>query len=91
MDFVENIRVSEERAEAGFCAEQDRPSTIFGAREVSGIRFAEDTSAQGDELFGAGFDFFCHRVASASTSGFALRSARMLSHFRNKHFECTKM
>lgn len=57
MDFVENIRVSEERAEAGFCAEQDRPSAVFNAREVGRIRIAEDTSAEGDELFRAMFDF----------------------------------
>jgi hypothetical protein len=31
MHFVENIRVSEERAQAGVGAEQDRPSAVLGA------------------------------------------------------------
>ena len=75
MDFVENIRVGKECTETGLGAEQDRSSAIFDAREVSGIRFAKDTSTQGDELFGAGFDFCCHRVNSASTSDFSLRQS----------------
>jgi len=50
VDFVENIRIGEERAEAGFGAKQDRPSMIFGAWEVGGICVAEDSSAQCDEL-----------------------------------------
>lgn len=54
MGFVENIRVREERAKAGISTEQDRPSTIFGTREVSGIGITEDTSAQGNELAMAG-------------------------------------
>ena len=73
MDFVENIRVGKECTETGLGAEQDRSSAVFSAREVSGIRFAEDTSAESDKLFGAGFDFCCHQVDSTSTSGFALR------------------
>ena len=71
MDFVENIRVCKERAEAGLCAEQDRPFAIFSAREVSGVRIAEDTSAEGDELFGVYFIFCFHWVYSASTALFA--------------------
>lgn|GEM_PF-3057237 len=49
MDFVENIRVGKERAQAGLGAEMDRPTAIFGARKVSRIRVAEDPPAEGDE------------------------------------------
>ena len=52
MDFVEEIWVGEERAEAGFGAEQDRPPAIFGARIVLRIGIAENTPTEGDELFG---------------------------------------
>jgi len=60
MDFVENIRVGEERAEAGFSAEIDCPSAVLGTGEVGGIRVAEDTSTQGDELAGMIFQFDRH-------------------------------
>jgi len=60
MDFVENIRIGKERTKAGLCAEQDRPSAVFGAWEVGGIGITEDTSAEGDELFGTGFGLYCH-------------------------------
>lgn len=53
MDFVENIRIGEEGAEAGVGAEQDRPSAVFGAGEVGRVRVAEDASTQGDELAGS--------------------------------------
>ena len=50
MGFIENIRVSNERAKAGLCAQQDRPSTVFGTGVKVRFRVAEDASAQGDEL-----------------------------------------
>lgn len=49
MDFVEEIRVSKERAETGFGAEIDRAAAILGAREVSRIGIAEDAPAEGDK------------------------------------------
>ena len=49
MDFIEHIRVSEERAQAGLGAEIDRPATIFGARIVGRVGVAENPSAEGDE------------------------------------------
>lgn len=49
MDFVEDIRVSKECTQAGFCAEIDRPAAVLNAREVAWIRIAEDSSAEGDE------------------------------------------
>ena len=55
MGFVEKIRVSKERAEAGFGAEQDRPPAVFGAREIGRVCVAEDASAQGHERSGIGF------------------------------------
>ena len=50
MGFVENLRVSKERAQAGLCAEEDRPSAVFGAGIVSRVHVAEDASTKGDEL-----------------------------------------
>jgi len=60
-NFVENIRVGKERPQTGLGTKQDRPSTIFGTREVSGIRVTEDSSAEGDELSGAGSLFLEHK------------------------------
>jgi len=55
MDFVENVRVGKEGTEAGTGAEQDRPSAVFDAGIVGGVRVAEDASTQGDELAGVIF------------------------------------
>lgn len=52
MGLVENLRVGEERAEAGRGAEEDEASAILGAGEVGRVGVAEDASAQGDELRG---------------------------------------
>lgn len=60
MCFVENVRVSHERTQAGFCAEQDRSSEMFSARVEGRVSLAEDASAQGDELILSGFEFCCH-------------------------------
>lgn len=49
MDFIEDIRVSEECTETGFSTEIDRPAAIFGTREIGRICIAEDPSAEGDE------------------------------------------
>lgn len=49
MDFIENVWVSEERAEAGFGAEIDRPAAILDARKIGWICIAEFSAAQGDE------------------------------------------
>jgi hypothetical protein len=51
MDFVEEVWVSKERAEAGFGTKIDRPAAILGTREISGIGIAKDPSAKGDEAF----------------------------------------
>ena len=51
MDFVENIRVVEERAETGFGAEIDRPAAVFDSGEVRGIGISKDAPAQGDEAW----------------------------------------
>jgi len=51
MNFVEHIRVRQERAEAGFGAEQNRPATVFDAWIVRWIGVTKDTSAKGDEVF----------------------------------------
>lgn len=50
MDFVENIRVSEERTEAGLGAEVDRLVAILSAWKIGGIGVAKDPPAEGDEL-----------------------------------------
>jgi hypothetical protein len=49
VNFVENIGVREERAEAGFGAEQDRPVAIFGVGKIAGICVAKDPPAKSDE------------------------------------------
>ncbi len=49
MDFIEDIRVSQECTETGFGAEIDRPAAIFDAREISGVRVAEFSPTEGDE------------------------------------------
>ena len=51
MDSVENIRVREERAEAGLSAEIDRPAAILDAREICRIRIMEDPSAKRNEAW----------------------------------------
>lgn len=50
MDFIEQIRVGEERAQARFGAEQNGPPAIFGAWIIGRIRIAEDSSTQSDKL-----------------------------------------
>ena len=51
MDFVEQIRISDERAETGFCAEENHSPAVLGARIISRIGVAENPSAERDELF----------------------------------------
>ena len=47
MDFIEDIRVGPERAQAGFRAEIDRPAAILDAREIGRVRIMEISSAEG--------------------------------------------
>ena len=49
MDFVENVWVCKERAEAGLGAEIDHSAAVFRAREVCLIGVTKDPSAEGDE------------------------------------------
>jgi hypothetical protein len=49
MNFIEDIGVSEERAETGFRAQIDRPAAILHAWKISWIRITEDSSTEGDE------------------------------------------
>lgn len=49
MDLVEDIRVSQKRAETGLRAEIDGPAAIFEAREIVRISVAEFSPAEGDE------------------------------------------
>lgn len=50
MDFIENIRVSLKRAEAGICAEQNRPSAIFDPRIILRVGVAKDPPAERDKF-----------------------------------------
>ncbi len=50
MDFVEQVRVSQERAEAQLRAEIDRPPAMLDTRKIRGIRVAEYPSAKRYEL-----------------------------------------
>ena len=49
MDFVKDIRVGQEGAEAGLGTKVDRPASILGAREVCRISVAKDPSAESDK------------------------------------------
>ena len=55
MDFIENIRVSQERAEAGLGAKVDRAPAIFGAWKILRVGVAENPPAECDEPLRAGF------------------------------------
>ena len=49
MSFVKEIRVGEERLQAGLGAEIDRPVAISDPREICRIGVAEDPPTEGDE------------------------------------------
>ena len=51
MRFIEQIRISQECAEAGLCAESDRPPAILYNREVLGISFLKDPSTKNYKFF----------------------------------------
>ena len=51
MNFVEQIRVGQERPETGVRAEIDRPPFVFSPWKISRVGIPEDTPAEGDELF----------------------------------------
>jgi hypothetical protein len=51
MDFIEDIRVGEECAEAGLRAEVDGPAAVLGAREIGWISVAKNPPAEGDEVW----------------------------------------
>ena len=50
MHFVKQVWVGQKGAETRVCAEVDRPSLVFGAREIGGIGITEDPSTQGNKL-----------------------------------------
>jgi len=49
MDFMQHIRVSQERAQAGLGAEIDSPAMIFDAWIIDRVGIAENPSAESDE------------------------------------------
>ena len=51
MDFIKNIRVGQEGAEAGFGAEIDGPAAILGAWKIGRVRVAEFSPTQSDEAW----------------------------------------
>jgi hypothetical protein len=51
MDFVEQIRVSQESPEAGVCAEENYLPAIHCMWEVGRVGVAENPPTKGDELF----------------------------------------
>jgi len=57
VDSIENIRVSDKRAQTGFSAKQNRPPAIFGAGKIRRVGVVEYPSAEGDEFLRAGFLF----------------------------------
>ena len=50
MNFIEDIRLGQEGAQAGIGTEQYRPAAVCGARIILRIGVTEDPSAQGNEL-----------------------------------------
>ena len=51
MNFIEDIRISQECTEAGFSAEINCPATIFDAGEISRISIAEFSPTEGDKAW----------------------------------------
>jgi hypothetical protein len=51
MDLIEEIGVSQERAETGFGAEIDRAAVILDAWKIGRICLAEFSATQGDEAW----------------------------------------
>jgi len=50
MDFIEQIRVGQERAKARIGAKQDRPTAIFSSGKIGRVRVAKDPPTEGDEF-----------------------------------------
>ena len=77
MNFVEDIQVSEEGAEAGFRAEIDRFAAIFEAWEIRRIGIAEFPTAEGDKAW----EILLFRVCIHSNHSLAkVRSFSLTSH-----------
>ena len=90
MDFVEDVRVSQEGAETGFRAKINRPATIFNAREISRIRIAEFSAAKGDEawILLLSRRLFRHlKNHNIKAAGTAACTQEELFNFRNEDFE----
>ena len=51
MDFVKQVWVGQEGAEAGLRAEIDCPPLVFNPWKVGRIGIAKDAPAKGDKLF----------------------------------------
>jgi hypothetical protein len=49
MDSIEDIRISEESAQAGFGTEIDRPAAIFRPGIIGRVGIAKNASAEGHE------------------------------------------
>ena len=82
MDFIENVWVRDERAEAGLSAKVDPPAAVFGTREIDRIRVAKDAPAEGDEW--KMFFLFLRKCLHQFCAG--ERSLRFLG-FRNEDFK----
>ena len=50
MDFVEQVRIGSERAQAGIRAEKNCPPAVLGAWIIGWIGIAKNPATQGDEL-----------------------------------------
>ena len=73
MDFVKHIRVGQERAETGVCAEIDRPPFVNSVGKISRIGIAKNAAAEGDELcvpfMREGYFRFLHHINSTAGNG----------------------
>ena len=76
MDFIKNIRVSQERTEAGFGAEIDPPPAILDPWKIGRIRVEEFSPTQSDE---ARIFLWLERIRC--------HTLRLLLNFRNEDFK----
>ena len=51
MDFIEDLGVGKERAEAGLCAKIYRPAAVLSAREIRPISVVEDPATESDKAW----------------------------------------
>ena len=88
VDFIEQIRVGQERAQAGLSAEIDNPAAGLGVWKICRIGIAEDPSAEGDKTLAFILLRKVFRHINIGARERLLYLACSLN-FRNQHFKGT--